>query len=317
MVDEERVPFLEYLDAKYELDDRSLHQPSRELFVGLLSETKEAAVVDIGTGSGAMVRRVAARLTAGDFRFAGVDLDRSLLDAARDRTRSDLEHEGFRIGAADKELEADRASDSGRCSVRARFLHGDILAPDVQRQLGELGPTAITAHAFIDTVPLAAVTTMVSHLLPGGGLFYATLNYDGRTDLLPRYGDQDLEASIIAAYNRSMDDRAIGGVPIAGSRAGTKLVDRLADSGFTILCCGASDWSLSAVNGAYPPHLRTVLKALIGMIYNEMVVQHAKGGLGIDPDALDAWFRDRLDLIAAGRLTAIVHHIDVLARRGR
>lgn len=64
------------------------------------------------------------------------------------------------------------------------------------------------------------------------------------------------------------------GRPIGGSRSGVRLYGELLAAGFTPLSTGASDWSLAATETNYEPSVLTVLRALLGMIYREMVVQH-------------------------------------------
>jgi hypothetical protein len=190
-----------------------------------------------------------------------------------------------------------------------RFVAGDILEEPFHR--GRFGPEpldAVMAHAFLDIVPLRPALERFRGLLAPAGLLYATITYDGRTTLLPAAAEAGVEERLLEAYDRSMDERRVGGAPTGGSRAGTRLLAALPASGFEVAGCGASDWSLYPFGGRYRGGEALFLETILETM-------HAEGGRqGLPRASLDAWLDSRLADLRAARLGLIVHQLDVLAR---
>ncbi len=315
MISDVDVPFQRYLEAKFPIDTESLHAPTFRIFRNHLSELDHATVIDLGTGTGAMIRRLLPLVPPGRFRFIGVDADQDCLATALDRTAHELSESGYTITAYEDHLEARHRAGRETREVEVKYLHGSIFDPSIQARLADEQPSATTAHALMDCLPVECSTNLVRRTLTAGGLFYATLNYDGRTDLKPTFEDGQFESMLLNVYNLSMDERRVMGRPIAGSRSGTRLYGELLSKGFVLLSSGASDWSLTATDTRYRPSVLTVLRALLGTIYREMVVQHDGSRPEIDLDALDRWYRARIEAVRTGILTVMVHQTDILARR--
>lgn len=295
MVRRATVPFTDYLEAKVQLDTESLHPATFTQFLDAVDSAGTATIVDLGTGTGAMVRRIASRSSAQYLRFVGIDTDEAGLAIARERV-------------------AGRSVGSAGCHIDIAFLRGDLLAPQTQHRMNAVRPSAVTAHALMDCLPLELALPPIADCLSPGGHFYASLNYDGRTDFFPSYRDPSLEEEILRLYDASMDERLIRGRPIAGSRSGRRLYDSLHSFGLSPVSVGASDWSLSPERGAYRAYVRTILWSLVGMIYSEMATHHDSGRTQIELASIDRWYDDRRSQIEDCRLAGVVHHTDVLAR---
>jgi hypothetical protein len=201
--------------------------------------------------------------------------------------------------------------------IRVQFLLGELLDPGTT---GSLHPfDCITAHAFMDLIPLDRGVSIIRRLLKSGGVFYATLNYDGLTVLLPEYGDPGFERLLLRIYNRSMESRRSRGRKTGGSLSGRRLYQALLDGAFRILGVGPSDWSVFPSGGRYNEEQRIFLTAILSMIEGEARRHRRKTGGGtpaVDPQRLDLWYSERLEAVQNHRLSLIVHQLDLLAEPG-
>ncbi len=292
------IPFRTFLDAKYELDSRSLNPRVKSRF---LSEVRKRTattgeplrILDAGTGTGATLRRMQAWLPGLPFDFLGIDLDEtSLAHTASEWSR---------------EVPGSSGGD-GRHANRIAFLPADLLTFSLPPGTGPLH--CLTAHSLLDLLPPDRALGAIADLLPPGGLLYTTLNYRGGTEFSPRYHDRKFERELLRWYDMTMDERRLDGLPTGGSRTGRLLRSAAGSRGFTVLADGRSDWRIVPRNGTYLPGEEQVLLALLGYIRKE-------GGrrTGLAGPGLERWLGDRLDRIGGGRLSLRVAHSDLLARR--
>jgi hypothetical protein len=194
--------------------------------------------------------------------------------------------------------------------------HAGLARRRVAGLLGEGGYSHITAHAFLDLLPLARALRVVRRLLVPGGLLYATLNYDGSTALLPEDRDPDFERTLLAAYDRSMELRRAEGELIGGAFCDRRLRAELERGGFRVIGEGRSDWNVqpARVSGPGVPsgrqalHSAIFLRALLGMVAGEGL-----GAADLDPKRLQAWWRRRRADLRAGRLGLAARNLDLLA----
>lgn len=325
--------FADFLDAKFELDERSLARDVQDACFASLASRTPLRCLDVGTGTGAMVRRVldAANDTA-SIDIVALDRDASLLVRARGNLRAHLSRRGFvALDDADDTPEADvvnradgarpadptdRADDRDlhaspvhmhdrRRRIRVRFACSDIArfepAPGERYDL-------VTAHAFMDLVPMRPLLEGFARWLAPGGLFYASMNYDGETTLLPVYADAAWEARLLLRYDASMEERRVDGAPIGGAHSGRRLHAMLPDAGFEILACASSDWNALPHRGCLRDRDALVVSVLLEAIRRENEAH-------CDARRLAAWWSDRRARLEAGSLGAIVHQIDLLAVR--
>ncbi len=287
-----------YLEAKAPLDQRSLNPQVFAAFREALAGFPEAEVVDLGTGTGAMLRHLALTASNPALILTGVEREAVLAEAAVGYCWQALTAAGWECSPAESGFEARR----GGFRRRFRFVHADC------RKFNPKAPCQVVcAHTFMDLVPLARILTQVADWLSPGGLFYATCNYDGGTTLFPVYSDPAFEAKLLACYDRSMELRRLDREATGGALCGRRLHQALVTGGWEVLCFGSSDWNLTPVRGGYRDADGVVLEALLAMICSE-----AKG---LDPRALEDWYQKRLDQLRAGRLGLIIHQLDVLAAR--
>ncbi len=168
----------------------------------------------------------------------------------------------------------------------------------------------MTANSFMDIVPLLETVHTVRKLLTENGLFYATINYDGLTELMPDYCEPVLENCILQNYNDSMDRRRYSGKKTGGSRTGSRLVGALLKSNFSILNFGSSDWQIFPQSKRYRRGEKYFLQCILHFIYNQLQTEHA-----IDGNQLKTWYRDRMSDVDMNILCLLTHQTDILAKK--
>lgn len=291
--------FGDFLEAKFALDERSLARDVRGAWLAML-QRDALRCLDIGTGTGAMVRRLLDAVpAASSIEVVALDRDSGILARARASMRAHLSRRGFEQHDEADGIEAHDA----RRRVHLRFACSDIL--QFEPQPGDRYDL-VTAHAFMDLVPMRPLLERIAGWLSPGGLFYATLNYDGETVLLPPHADAAFEESLLARYDASMEERRVEGSPTGGARSGRRLHALLDEAGFEILACASSDWNAVPHHGRLRDGDAVVLSVLLDALRRECEPH-------VDRARLAAWYDERRALLAAGRLGAIVHQIDLLA----
>ncbi len=327
-----------YLEAKYALDYRSINTAVYRRFRELLRTGEPAQqrdgrslrVCDLGTGTGAMVRRV-LQSVGGPLEISALDLNVEGLVQAGDHTRRAMLAGGFRPGGHERGrggrgVQGGRESGRGGSGSTAgrdseqlvlqdyherantvRFRELDLGKSTGRKRLAAERFDLITGHAVMDLLPLKATAEAVAQALNPGGVFYATLTYNGATTVLPGYEDRGFEEAVFELYDASMDAR---GAAYGGRRAGARLFDAAAAAGLAVVSFGASDWQIVPGGHGYLRGEAEVAEALITMIHREL-----SGSRKLKQRDLDRWREKRLAQIEAAELTIVVHHTDLLARR--
>ena len=155
----------------------------------------------------------------------------------------------------------------------------------------------VTASALLDLVSADWLDRLVTEVAARQLPFYAALNYDGRVSFEP--GDP-LDAPVIAAVNRHQQtDKGFG--PALGPRAAEAAIACFKAAGYAVVH-GRSDWQLLPRDHGIQ---RDMLAAWAG-------AAREIGAVSL-PDAA-AWLTRRRDLLAAGRSSIKVGHVDIFAR---
>jgi len=315
------IDFPTYLEAKFALDSASLNAALYERFCALLLEKTDPRVLDLGTGSGAMLRRILKLPLRGEVRLSGLDQEEENLAAGlggleRALTAGGYERQKSVPAAAERGMRPPLRARKQGTSVQIELVRADLLA---DRLIGRLGSRdCITAHAFMDLLPLKPALRVIRSLLTPEGIFYATLNYDGQTVLLPEYENPGVERWLLQNYNRSMERRRRRGRKTGGAQSGRRLYQALVEEDFRILGAGSSDWNLFPASGRYTGAEQLFLGAVLSMIAREGLEARgegraATGSREIGRRPVIDWHRDRLQDVRRGRLCLIVHQLDVLA----
>ncbi len=295
------LAFSDYLDAKFELDERSFNADVRGALILRLGAKASLNCLDVGMGTGAGLPRLLNDCTA-SLTITGLDIRAELVESARQNFAQCLHELNFHP----RQRQAYKIDGRrGERVVTADFLCTSLQAFDPPLPIAY---DLITAHAFMDLVPLAPAIDCFARWLAPGGLFYATLNYDGGTTLFPAYADGRFESELLAVYDASMDSRRVDGAATGGSRCGLRMHTALQAAGFDIIAYGSSDWNLTPLHGAYRNRDAVCLRALLDLLGGE-----GERSAGIDARALAAWRDSRLRQLEANSLGLIIHQVDILA----
>jgi SAM-dependent methyltransferase len=295
--------FAHFLEAKLALDERSLNIEVRQTALERLTPASGALRwLDVGTGTGSTIRRLLNADLHRAVEIAALDRDGTLLEIASAKISEELVRGSYEVQRRRDFIGARKAERE----LRVDFRCCDVLEFEPGRACYDL----VTAHAFMDLVPIGPAVSRFATWLSAGGVFYATLNYDGATALLPLYPDPAFEDAILAGYDASMEKRRVGAYATGGARSGRRLHDALRESGFDVLAYGSSDWDITPRSGIYRDRDADVLHALLATIRTE-----SERNPAIDPEKLARWHASRSARIETGELGMIVHQLDVVAIR--
>ncbi len=313
--------FREYLEARFAVDSQSLNQKTYAGFTRLLSHIANPILLDVGTGTAAMIRRIVAGVSEMSMVLYGIDSNRDLLEAGRHEIAEILIGHGYAIRGGDQVTTATK----GSSTIEIRLVPGDLFDEKLQASLRKIPFNVVTSHAFMDAAPLDQTLSLFADILPKGGLFYSTLNYDGRTELLPFFEDRRFEEELLAVHERTAGDEPVfqgsrrpsvseaGGPPwseVGGKRTGSLLYDSTVRKGFNIAGFGSSDWAVFPWGGRYSGMEEVFLNSLVLTIYEEGLRQP-----GLDRYTLSAWYAERSRSIEERKLALITHQTDMLAVR--
>ena len=293
------VAFADYLQAKFALDERSLNREVRAAFLDAVHRLPQIECLDVGAGTCASLRRLLHSGLTTPLSLTALDRDPVLLDIARVEAAGWLHALGL-----EPDMDEGAIQTRGERRTAIRFVVGELKDYRPERPYN-----LITAHAFLDIVPLPQALRLFSGWLQAGGYLYASINYDGDTALLPLYDDAGFEARLLGHYNDTMDSRRVEGQAVGGAYCGRRLHGLLPDYGFDLLAYGSSDWSITPFLGEYRDGDAVCLAALLEMIGAE----GQSSGL-FPQDQLERWREQRLRLLRERRLGMIIHQLDLLAR---
>ena len=296
------VDLAPYLEAKFALDERSLNREVLHACTDRLT-AKDGMIrwLDVGTGTGAMIRRLLAQPWAASVTVTALDQAANLLGSASAALAAQLQSEGYRVLVHSRGFEAQQAGrhvfvDFQCCSL-FDFEPKRLPAYDL-----------ITAHGVMDIVPVKPAIGHFAAWLAHGGMLYASLNYDGDTALFPLYRDEAFEAAVLAEYDASMERRRVSGKATGGSRSGRRVHAALCEANFNVLVYGTSDWNVTPVAGRYRARDAEVLRTLLAWIRRESELRPA-----VDRRELERWYATRQEQLEHGELGMIVHQLDLLA----
>lgn len=297
--------YARYLAAKKTVDDRALNRHVFETLRGALpSVGGRLRVLELGAGLGTMVGRLVdwGLLRRAEYRL--LDVDRTSLDDARTWITQWAEGRGLKVST-----EGEALSVRGGPTQLDLLVHttcselGDWLAQGADRERAEL----LIANAFLDLVEVPPILPRLFELVVPRGLFWFSINFDGETIFEPEH---PLDATLMAAYHRSMDERVRYGRPAGESRCGRHLYAHLRAAGASVLASGSSDWVVHAgEDGTYIADERY----FVGFILHT-IEEALRERIDVAPDELAAWLSVRRAQLERGELVYIAHQLDYCGR---
>jgi len=184
-------------------------------------------------------------------------------------------------------------------TARPRDVTVNATPLDLNRDLEAAldGPVdLVSTSALLDLVSESWLERLSVEIAARAIPFYAALTYDGQIEFSPA---DATDAAIIAAVNsHQRTDKGFG--PALGPSAGTAAITRFEALGYSVIQ-GRSDWE-------FCPHDQD--------IQNEVLAGWASATREVDSLTLAeiaGWLTRRRDIVAAGRSTLRVGHVDFFA----
>jgi hypothetical protein len=155
----------------------------------------------------------------------------------------------------------------------------------------------ITTSALLDLVSAEWLERLAVEAAARRLPVYAALTYDGRTVLEPR---DNLDSEILSSFNAHQRSKKEFGIAL-GPAAAAYARERFEARGYEVVQ-GSSDWLLQPDDIAIQQALFAGWAAV------------AEQGATLSSDPVCAWLSRRRSHLAAGRSTAVIGHVDMLAR---
>ncbi len=240
----ESFDYVDYLDLKKAVDDRSLNrrvwQKMADWIIAGRQQGKTLRILEIGAGIGTMTERLLDSGLLADCDYTAVELEAGFGAAAKTRQMGWAHANKWQF-ESEQDLQWTLSGEHGK--TRVRWMAGDALQVHTLFAPGSFD--LIIGHAVIDLLPVPRCMPDILACLRVDGGFYFSLNYAGETLFLPTLSADD---AILGAYNRDMDKR-FPDLEWQPSHTGQLLGPWLVNNGHHLLAEGESDWKLVARAG--------------------------------------------------------------------
>jgi SAM-dependent methyltransferase len=310
------APFHRYLDWKEPIDERSLNAQVRQAFLEAVAALgcRRLRVLDCGTGTGAMIRRLVRWGLPGEVEIVGLDVDANLLGVAADKFACWAWEHGYTLRVHRQTGGAMQVMSirTDTAEVRVRLYHHDLYALDaLEADVPWQGAfDVVSALSLTDLLDEArGLAALLAPLRPQG-LVYLLLNYDHETIFEPT-PDRSWEAAMIQAHHRVMECRTPGRDNPGASYIGRTLYHLLRQQGCQVLAYGPSDWlSCPDKDGHYPAQEAEFVRQIVAWVYAA-----GKRCETLDARRVEEWYRGRLSQLDRGELVYICRQNDILGQR--
>ena len=254
-------------------------------------ERAATRILDLGSGTGANLRRLAPRL-GHDQHWTLVDHDAALLDRLETR-----------LGPWAERHAASVETDGDALVVRAERFDARVhrRRADLSSALDTLPFTAsdlVTGSALLDLAGTDWLDELARLAARGGGTVLFALSYDGRLAFSPPHEDDETVRERFHRHQRT--DKGLG--PSLGPDAAAHFAEALDAHGPTV-STPRSDWTLGAEDAE---------------LQRELTRGLARAAAEIDPafaERAERWLDARLAAIESGESSMIVGHVEVFGVR--
>ncbi len=248
MVDE-TFDYVNYLDVKKSIDDKSLNQAVWDSFARcLLAQNKlkrSLKIMEIGAGIGTMIERLLDASLLKQCHYIALEPEAPFKEAAKARLISWADSKGmtFAINTEGLWLLGNNQSDNNEdLHVTIEWIEAE--ADKIAELFEDESLDFILSHAVIDLLPVPVLMPVILSKLKQQGGFYFSINFSGQTCFSPGHKD---DHDIADSYHQDMDAR-FPGMDWQPSMTGEALPEWLENYGCRKVIKGGSDWSLSAIN---------------------------------------------------------------------
>jgi hypothetical protein len=260
MIDE-TFDYVQYLDVKKSIDDRSLNQNVWKHFSSWLkkesNQKDKLKLLEIGAGIGTMIERLLEAGLLRNCHYIALEPEDSFKEAASSRLESWANQHAYDFIANDVGLWEIQNND---IQITVEWLKAD--ADQVNKLFDNESFDLILSHAVIDLLPVPKIMPVILEKLKKQGGFYFSLNFAGETVFFPAYENDSI---IAEKYHADMDKR-FPGLDWQPSKTGGSLGGWLDNYGCQQIVEGASDWELASVDHLFIKNiLDTINKALDGL----------------------------------------------------
>ncbi|MDX1489979.1 MAG: class I SAM-dependent methyltransferase [Pseudohongiellaceae bacterium] len=205
---------IDWLDLRESSDEKARDPKLLKLVSDSIERAGAAVVVDLGAGTGSMLRALKKR-------DAQVALWRL------------VDHNGKSLDEALKRHMADELMEDHQA---------DLTVID---ELPLIGATVVTASALFDLASTDFVDGLIARLQKQNSLIYAPLNYNGQVLWNPKH---PLDEAVLEAFNEDQKrDKGMG--PALGPAASDYLADALEQAGYEV-AQAPSPWQLGSADTA-------------------------------------------------------------------
>ena len=288
--------FPHYLLSKQTVDDRALNKDVVHA-LRLSIPPEPVSIMEVGAGIGTMLKRLIGWELFSRGEYVLVDSMQENIDYARAWIPQWASESGLSVerDGTDRLFLCDRTHE-----ILIRLVCADVF--DFIEKNKSTADVLI-AHAFLDLLPMPGSLEKLLSLT--NGLAWMTINFDGRSSLLPGI-DSALDEQIERLYHSSMDVRSTGG----DSRLGSKLFEHLRGLDAEFLAAGASDWVVYARDGKYPADEKYFLQFILHFFETSL-----RDCDELDKHAFKQWLSKRYEQIECGELVYIAHQMDFLVKK--
>lgn len=246
-------------------------------------------LLELGAGTGSLLRWLAP-LIGRDQAWTLLDRDEGLLAAALGQTAAWAAQRGWEADAGPGTLTLRGPAGTWRIGTRVADLGGGTDALPLSGQDG------VVCSALLDLVSAAWARGLVARLAVP---LLASMTVNGRDRFLPPHADDALLRRGFARHMRG--DKGFG--PAMGGAAPAVLARLLTRAGF-VIHSASSDW---------------LIPRSAGRMLTDMIEGHATAAAEALPamvGRIAAWREGRLHAVAAGTLSLVIGHCDLLALPG-
>ena len=288
----------EYFEAKAFVDERSLHEPTKSLFLALAGRLN-GIVLDLGCGSGKMLQRLLKWGVPDSRIYVGVDYDPSVVEPFKHTFNAFFGQ--FEANAGERRIEI-TAPGGIRVLLYTQGVE-DYLWGQNQFEV-------ITSCSFFDLVNVYSVLPLVYEKLSKGGWVYSVCNFSGVTYFEPVISSE-LDERVVRLYHDSMRQRNLTlGIPDGEYCSGRKLAPVWQRCGGEVVSLGSSDWVVCPKHGEYPKEERRLLQSIVNF-----VAEALRGHSELAPEEIDFWIRERKRQMENGELIFVAHNLDFLGTK--